>query len=75
MVVPDNLKTGVVKASSTDSIINRTYREIAQHYHTAIMPARVRRPKDKPNVEGTVCIISTWIIASLTNQQFFTLNE
>jgi transposase len=75
MIVPDNLKTGVTKASSTDPIINQTYQEMAEHYHTVIMPARVRHPKDKPNVEGTVGIISTWIIASLRNEQFFTLNE
>jgi len=75
MIVPDNLKTGVVKASSTDPVINRTYQEMAEHYHTAIMPARVRMPKDKANVERTVGIISTWIIASLRNDTFFTLNE
>ncbi|WML37979.1 hypothetical protein RCG19_12045 [Neobacillus sp. OS1-2] len=70
-----NLKTGVVKASSTDPAINRTYQELAEHYHTAIMPARVRKPKDKAHVERTVGIISTWIIASLRNETFFTLNE
>ncbi|WP_026045757.1 IS21 family transposase [Paenisporosarcina sp. TG-14] len=75
MIVPDNLKTGVVKASSTDPIINRTYQEMAEHYHTVIMPARVRHPKDKASVEGTVGIISTWIIASLRNEQFFTVSE
>lgn len=75
MVVPDNLKTGIVKASPTDPIINRTYQEMAEYYHTAIMPARVRKPKDKANVEGTVGDISTWIIASLRNEQFFTVNE
>jgi transposase len=75
MIVPDNLKTGVIKASSTDPIINQSYQEMAEYYHTAIMPARVRRPKDKPVAEGTVGIISTWIIASLRNEQFFTLSE
>lgn len=75
MVVPDNLKTGIVKASSTDPIINRTYQEMAEHYQTAIMPARVRHPKDKSSVEGTVGVISTWIIASLRNQQFFSITE
>lgn len=75
MTVPDNLKTGVSKASKTDPIINLTYQEMAEHYQTAIMPARVRYPKDKPSAEGTVGVISTWIIASLRNQQFFSLNE
>lgn len=75
MVVPDNLKTGVIKASSSDPIINRTYQEMAEHYQTAIVPARVRHPKDKSSVEGTVGVISTWIIASLRNQQFFSIAE
>ena len=48
---------------------------MAEHYGTAVIPARVKRPKDKPNAEGTVGVISTWIIASLRNQQFFTLRE
>ncbi|MCL6574474.1 MAG: hypothetical protein K6T88_22805 [Bacillus sp. (in: Bacteria)] len=75
MIVPDNLKTGVVKVSSTDPIINRTYQEMAEHYHTVIMPALFRHPKGKPSVEGTVGIISTWITASLRNEQFFTVSD
>jgi hypothetical protein len=39
------------------------------------MPTRVRKPKDKPNVEGTVGIISTWILAAIRNQEFFSLAE
>jgi len=75
IVVPDNLKTGVVKASRTDPIINRTYQEMAEHYNTTIIPARVRHPKDKSSAEATVGNISTWIIASLRNQQFFSIAE
>lgn len=48
---------------------------MAEHYGTAVIPARVRRPKDKPNAEGTVGIVSTWIIAALRNQKFFGLTE
>ncbi|HSI67690.1 MAG TPA: IS21 family transposase [Planococcus sp. (in: firmicutes)] len=75
ILVPDNLKTGVDKASLTDPTINRTYHEMAEHYRAVVMPARVRHPKDKASVEGAVGVISTWIIASLRNQQFFTLHE
>jgi transposase len=75
IVVPDNLKTGVIKASRTDPIINRTYQEMAEHYNTTIIPARVRHPKDKSSAESTVGNISTWIIASLRNQQFFSIIE
>lgn len=48
---------------------------MAEHYATAIVPARVRRPKDKPKVEGTVGVISTWIIAALRNDKYFSLTD
>jgi transposase len=58
ILIPDNLKTGVEKVSWYTPVINKTYHEMAEHYETAVIPARVRRPKDKPNVEGAVGIIS-----------------
>jgi transposase len=75
VLVPDNLKTGVEKAGWYDSKINKTYHEMAEHYDTVVIPARVRKPQDKPAVERTVGIISTWIIAALRNQQYFSLAE
>ena len=51
-----------------DKQINETYQEMAEHYGTAIIPARVRAPKDKPNAEGTVGNISTWITAALRDE-------
>ncbi|ACV63035.1 integrase catalytic subunit [Desulfofarcimen acetoxidans DSM 771] len=55
--------------------LNAVYHEMAEHYGTAIIPARVRKPKDKPNVEGSVGNISTWITAAMRNEQFFSLSE
>ena len=75
ILVPDNLKTGVDKVTKSETILNRTYQEMAEHYNTAVIPARVRAPKDKATVEGTVGRISTWIIAALRNQQFLSLKE
>jgi hypothetical protein len=75
ILIPDNLKTGVEKVSWYSPEINKVYHEMAEHYDTAVIPARVRKPKDKPNAEGTVGIISTWIIAALRNQKFFTFQE
>ena len=75
ILVPDNLKTGVLKNTKAEVVLNRTYHEMAEHYETVVLPARVRKPKDKPSVEGAVGIISTWIIASLRNWKFFTLRE
>lgn len=75
ILVPDNLKTGVEKVTKNETVINRTYQEMAEHYGTAVIPCRVRAPKDKPTVEGSVGIISTWILAALRNQQFLSLRE
>ena len=74
ILVPDNCKTAVVHNGGwKDQQINETYQEMAEHYGTAIIPARVRTPKDKPNAEGTVGMISTWITAALRDEQFFSL--
>ena len=75
ILVPDNLKTGVERTEWYTPVINKTYHEMAEHYSTAVIPARIRKPKDKPSVEGTVGVISTWIIATLRHSQFFSLRE
>ena len=76
ILVPDNCKTAVVHNGGwKDQQLNETYQELAEHYGTAIILARVRTPKDKPNAEGTVGNISTWSTAALRNEQFFSLNE
>ena len=75
ILVSDNLKTGVERTGWYTPVINRIYHEMAEHYGTAVIPARVRKPKDKPMAEGTVGVVSTWIIAALRNQQFFSVSE
>lgn len=75
LLTPDNLKTGIVKNTQYETMITKSYQELADYYDTAIVPARVRHPKDKPNAEGTVKFVSTWIIAALRNHKFFSLEE
>jgi transposase len=75
ILVPDNVKTAITKVGWYDQKVNRVYHEMAEHYGTAIIPARVRRPQDKPNAEGSVGSISTWITAALRNEQFFSIEE
>ena len=75
MIVPDNLKTGVAHLDGGVPAIQQSYQEMAEHYATAIIPARVRRPRDKANVEGMVSIVSTWIIAAMRQMQWFHLKE
>ena len=75
ILVPDNLKTGVTKHTSKELILNKTYAEMANHYDAIIMPARVRSPRDKASVEGSVNIATTWIIQALRNITCFSLEE
>lgn len=71
----DNLKTGVLKNTSSETTLNRSYQELAEHYGVAIIPCRIKAPRDKGHVEGTVGIVSTWILAALRNQQFLSQAE
>lgn len=75
MVVSDNLKSGITKACFYEPAVNRTYASMAEHYGTAIVPARPRRPRDKAKVESAVLLATRWIIAKLRNRRFFTLAE
>ena len=74
-VVPDNLKSGVVKACLYDPEVNRTYAGMAAHYDTAIVPTRPRKPRDKAKVEVGVQVVERWILARLRNRRFFSLAE
>lgn len=74
-IVPDNLKSAVKKASFYDPELNPTYQRWAEHYGVAILPARVRHPKDKSKVELGVQFVQRWIIARLRHRTFFSLAE
>jgi transposase len=74
-IVCDNLKAGVTASCRYEPGINRTYQEFAEHYGTAILPARPRKPRDKAKVEGAVLIIERYVLARLRNQRFFSLVE
>jgi transposase len=71
----DNLKAGVTSPCRYEPDINMAYAEMASHYGTVIMPARVRRPRDKAKVETCVQIVERWILAALRNRKFFSLSE
>ncbi len=75
-IVPDNLKTGVVQHPREGEIVlNDAYREMAAHYSAAVLPGRVRKPKDKASVENTVAHVATWVIAGLRDRRFTSLPE
>jgi transposase len=75
LVVPDNPRTGITRACRYDPDLNRTYLELAQHYHVAIMPARPYKPRDKAKVEAAVLLGERWLIAVLRHEKFFSLAD
>ena len=75
LLVPDNLKSGVNKASFYDPEINRSYGMMATHYGVGVLPARPRKPRDKAKVEAGVRFAQSYILGRLRHQTFFSLGE
>jgi transposase len=75
IVVPDNPKPAVTKACPYEPDINPSFAQMAAHYDVVIIPARVRKPKDKAKVEAAVGLATRWILAVLRNRTFFSLAE
>jgi transposase len=75
LLVPDNLKTGVTRSDRYDPDINTDYADLAHHYGTSILPARVRKPRDKAKVEVGVRHAYRMILAPLRNHTFFSLAQ
>lgn len=75
IVVCDNLKSAVTKASRTEPVIHSAYQHLASHYNTVILPARPRQPKDKAKVENAVLIVERWILFRLRKRIFTSLAD
>jgi len=73
MVVPDQLRSAVTTPCRYEPGITRSYAQWAQHYGTAIVPARPAKPKDKAKVEVAVQVAQRWVLARLRNETFFSL--
>ena len=75
-LIPDNLKTGVIKHQKDEEpILNKQYQEMGDYYGIAILPGRVRHPKDKPLAENLVGKYTTQIIGKLRNNKYFSMEE
>jgi transposase len=75
LIVPDNLKSGVTSPCRYEPDVNPTYLKFAAHYGVAILPARVRKPRDKAKVENAVLQIERRVLAPLRNHTFHSLAE
>lgn len=75
LTIPDNLRAPVHKADRYEAELNPSYRELAEHYGTCVIPARVRRPRDKAKAEVAVLVAQRWILAALRHRRFDSLAE
>ncbi len=74
-MVPDNLRSAVTKANRYEPRLNDSYQKLANHYQTAVMPARPYKPKDKAKAENAVLLVERWIMMRLRHQTFHTFKE
>lgn len=76
-MVPDNPTTATIRATRGDPAreINTRYQQLADHYTVAIVPARVRHPRDKAAVENAVNVVGTRVLGYLEAQQWTSLTE
>ena len=75
IVVPDNTKCAVIKPDRYEPDLNPAFADMTAHYSTAIIPARVRKPRDKAPAEAGVLLVDRWILAALRNRTFFSIHE
>ena len=75
ILVPDNLKTGVKDSCYYQPKIHPTYLEMACHYNTVVIPARVRKPRDKSLAEYAIQLVERWIMAKHRDDIYFSFYE
>lgn len=75
MLVPDNAATATDRSSVYVTLVNGEYARFAEHYGEAVVPARVRRPRDKAVAESTVDLVERWVIAPANETTSCTLEE
>lgn len=75
ILIPDNLKTGVTHPCRYEPDLNQTYADMAAYYGCAVIPTRVKAPKDKAKVENGVLQAERWVLAPLRNRVFNSIGE
>lgn len=75
ILTTDNLKVGITKHANDEIVVNRTFREFAEHYNIAVIPHAIGRPTGKGSVESSVDKIANRIRNMLRNRTFFSFDE
>ena len=75
--MPDNASTAsnAISVADKNRRVNSTYEEFLEHYNTAALPARAKRPKDKASVEAAIKIVTQNVIHALDGHQCAGLDE
>lgn len=74
-LVPDNLKSAVIKANNYEPKINQALEDFASHYSTTVVPARAKKPQDKALVENQVKLIYSRVYGKIRNMTFFDIHS
>lgn len=74
-IVPDNLKAAVMRSDRNEPVINPDFAAFAEHYGCAVVPARVRKPKDKALVENAVKLMYRFMYVELEGRVFYDLKS
>lgn len=74
-LVPDNLKAAVTRAHPFDPTLHPLLQKLAEHYDTTLLPARVRKPKDKALVENAVRHLGGFILGALRHTPLPTIEK
>ena len=74
-IVPDNLKSAVIRSDRNEPVINEEFAAFAEHYGCAVYPCRVRHPKDKALVENAVKLMYRSVYADIEGLSFHDLES
>jgi transposase len=74
ILVPDNLKSAIIRADRYEPDVNRSLEDFANHYNMTVISTRARKPRDKALVENQVKLTYNRVYARLRNRQFFSLD-
>jgi transposase len=72
-IVSDNLKSAVRRSHKYEPVINKTFKDFAQHYGCVVNPTRSYSPQDKALVEGAVKLVYQQIFYPIREMEFFNL--
>lgn len=77
IIVPDNPTTSTHQRhkGEAERVVNARYQQLADHYQSAVVPARARKPRDKAAVENAVNVVNKRVIGYLEGEVWTTLEE